>query len=240
VPSASLYTCRYFGREDLPYYYALSDGFTVGDAYHQSTFTQTSPIRMHLFSGSNNNHYNPKGRGSDPDKDWMLMNDAEAHNPGYDWPTMAETLEDSNVSWKVYMEEDNFDDNGFAWFDTFQKAEKGSALYDQGMSRVTTNQLVPSFEADVKAGKLPQVSWLVAPANQSEHARNHPAAGEDLTARFLKVLEENPDVYAKTAFIIDYDEGEFHYGGYHDIRITLLFFCAILEPISVGISVQYG
>ena len=51
------------------------------------------------------------------------------------------------------------------------------------------------------------VSWLVAPANQSEHASNHPAAGEDLTARLLKVLQQNPDVYAKTAFIIDYDEG---------------------------------
>jgi hypothetical protein len=28
---------------------------------------------------------------------------------------MAETLEAKDVSWKVYMEEDNFDDNGFAW-----------------------------------------------------------------------------------------------------------------------------
>jgi len=28
-----------------------------------------------------------------------------------------------------------------------------------------------------------------------------------LTARLLKVLQENPDVYAKTAFIINYDEG---------------------------------
>eukprot|EP00037_Helgoeca_nana_P022910 m.236138 g.236138 ORF g.236138 m.236138 type:complete len:869 (-) comp26171_c0_seq1:163-2769(-) len=201
------YGMGFFQREDLPYYYALSDGFTVGDAYHQSTFTETSPNRMHLFSGSNNNHYDPTGRGSNPKKDWMLMNDGEAHDPGYDWPTIAETLQGSNVSWKVYMEEDNFDDNGFAWFDTFQKAKEGSVLYDQGMTRVPTNQLVPSFEADIKAGKLPQVSWLVAPSNQSEHASNHPAAGEDLTARFLKVLQENPDVYAKTAFIIDYDEG---------------------------------
>ena len=55
---------------------------------------------------------------------------------------MAETLEESGVSWKVYMEEDNFDDNGFAWFDTFQKAKPGSALFDQGMTRVGTNQVV--------------------------------------------------------------------------------------------------
>jgi phospholipase C len=201
------YGMGFFERSDLPYYYALSDGFTVGDAHFQSTFTQTSPNRIHLFSGSNNNYWHAKERGSNTTKEWLLMDDSEAHNPGYDWPTMAETLEESKISWKVYMEEDNFDDNGFAWFDTFQKAQNGSALYEKGMKRVATNQLVKSFENDIKDGKLPSVSWLVAPANQSEHASNHPAAGEDLTARFLRVLQENPSVYAKTAFILNYDEG---------------------------------
>ena len=76
-----------------------------------------------------------------------------------------------------------------------------------GMARVGVNQLASSFEADLKANKLPQVSWIVAPANQSEHASNHPAAGEDLTARLLKALQTNPDVYAKTALILNYDEG---------------------------------
>lgn len=93
------------------------------------------------------------------------------------------------------MEEDNFDDNGFAWFNNFQQAKPGTPLYDKGMYRHPTNQLVSAFEADVSSGKLPQVSWLIAPANQSEHASNHPAAGEDLTARLLKVLQNNPEVY---------------------------------------------
>ena len=41
------------------------------------------------------------------------------------------------------------------------------------------------------------------------HATNHPAAGEDLTARLLAVLADpkNAKVYAKTAFILNYDEG---------------------------------
>ena len=55
------------------------------------------------------------------------------------------------------------------------------------MQRVKTNTLVDSFAKDVETGHLPSVSWLIAPANQSEHATNHPAAGEDLTARFLQV-----------------------------------------------------
>ena len=57
------------------------------------------------------------------------------------------------------------------------------------------------FAADVAAGTLPSVSWLVGPANVSEHANWHPSAGEDLTARILAVLAANPAVYAKTLFL---------------------------------------
>eukprot|EP00750_Incisomonas_marina_P023839 INCI5061.1.p1 GENE.INCI5061.1~~INCI5061.1.p1 ORF type:complete len:955 (+),score=131.17 INCI5061.1:258-2867(+) len=200
------YGMGYFVRDDLPYYYALADGFTIGDAHFQSTFTQTSPNRMHLFSGSNNNLWNAAARGSNSSKLWMMMDNTEP-NPGFDWPTMGETLEAANISWRVYMEEDNFDDNGFAWFANFQAAKPGDVLYDKGMERVATNDLVLEFANDVSSGKLPSVSWIVAPANQSEHATNHPAAGEDLTARLLEVLQSNPDVYAHTAFILNYDEG---------------------------------
>ena len=66
---------------------------------------------------------------------------------------------------------------------------------------------VAEFAADVRADTLPQVSWLVGPANLSEHAAYHPSAGEDLTARLIKALVANPAVYAKTALIFQYDEG---------------------------------
>ena len=54
-----------------------------------------------------------------------------------------------------------------------------------------------------------QVSWIVGPANLSEHAEYHPQDGEDLSARLIKILGEpdNANVYAKTIFILNYDEG---------------------------------
>ena len=66
---------------------------------------------------------------------------------------------------------------------------------------------INEFEKDLSEDNLPQVSWVIAPTSRSEHATNHPAAGEDYTARLLKKLEENPAVYEKTAFILNYDEG---------------------------------
>lgn len=81
----------------------------------------------------------------------------------------------------------------------------GSALYDKGMARV--DDLIAAFDSDMADGTLPQVSWIVGPANVSEHATWWPSAGEDFTARILKVLAQHPDVYGKMAFILDYDEG---------------------------------
>jgi phospholipase C len=264
----------YLERSDLPYYYALADAFTIGDQHFQSTFTQTDPNRVHLFSGANNNLWNKvercKGAVNNatdfmmvlpPFTLWvgiaapsdlplpcgMQMDNGEP-NPGLNWPTFAETLEEAGVSWKVlcpsskgltdyagnydlqlakavysqvYQEEDNFDDNGFAWFKTFQDAQdagKGHPLFDKGLARLSAGALVDAFAADVANDALPQVSWIVAPAALSEHATNHPSAGEDLTARLLAVLADpkNAKVYAKTAFILNYDEG----GQFFDHAIT--------------------
>jgi len=60
---------------------------------------------------------------------------------------MAETLQDQGISWKVYMEEDNFDDNGFAWFDTFQKAKPGSVLYVRTRARAPLPPRPPSLSS---------------------------------------------------------------------------------------------
>jgi phospholipase C len=82
----------YFTRDDLPYYYALSEAVTIGDQYHQSTFTQTNPNRLHLFSGSNGLSVGQK----------PFMDNSEP-NPGHTWTTVGEVLENANISWRVYQ-----------------------------------------------------------------------------------------------------------------------------------------
>jgi len=189
------YGMSYFDRKDLPFYWALADEFTIGDQYFQSVFTETNPNRLHFFTGSN---------GLSIGKKPHLSND---QGTDLDWETVAETLDKANVTWRLYQESDNFDDNGLAWFAKFNNAKPGENLYQRGMYR--SKDVVAEFEADIKAKKLPQVSWIVAPTALSEHASNHPQDGEDLSARLLKVLGDPSyrDVYEKTAFILNYDEG---------------------------------
>ncbi|CAD6509973.1 phosphocholine-specific phospholipase C [Paraburkholderia sabiae] len=189
----------YFDRNDLPFYYALADAFTICDQYYASTFTQTNPNRLHLFSGS-----------SGLSAGFLPVLDNVEPAAGFAWPTVAETLEAAGISWRVYQEADNFDDNALAMFRSFRSASLSSALYRKGMARM--NDVVRAFAADIAAGSLPQVSWIIAPAALSEHASYHPQAGEDLTARLLAALVANPDVWSKTVFLLNYDEQ----GGYFD------------------------
>lgn len=184
----------YFNRTDLPYYYALADEFTIGDQYYQSTFTETDPNRVFFFSGCN---------GKSAGRLEQLNNDIP--EGGLLWKTVAEIFEEQNITWKVYQEFDNFDDNAFAWFRAFQQAKEGEPLYEKGMRRV--EDLVKEFGKDMDENKLPQVSFIVARTNLSEHATNHPAAGEDLTARLVEELKKRPETYKKSAFILNYDEG---------------------------------
>lgn len=188
------YGMSYFERSDLPYYYTLADNFVVGDQYFQSTFTATNPNRLHLFTGSN---------GLSVGK-FAVLDDAESPK-GWSWETMGETLEKAGVSWRVFQERDNFDDNAFAWFSNYIDAPPNSPLYEKGMARV--ENLEQAFRGALVNGTLPQVSWLIAPTAFSEHATNHPSDGEDLSARLLGALRDYPEIYAKTAFILNYDEG---------------------------------
>lgn len=192
----------HFNRSDLPYYHALADTFTFSDNYFHSTFTATNPNRLHLFSGSN---------GLSVGSKHCAVNDV-VPPAGFEWETMAETLNKHNITWKIFQEQDNFDDNAFAWFTTFMKSKPGDPLWDQGMFR--SQNVVEEFAEFVKNDSLPSVSIIVGPQPLSEHAEAHPQDGEDLTARILQVLGDpaNVKVFAKTAFILNYDEN----GGWFD------------------------
>jgi phospholipase C len=79
-------------------------------------------------------------------------------------------------------------------------------------TRSDGEQLVEAFRADIAAGTLPQVSWIVTAQALSEHPRATPTDGENVCAKLIEALTDHPEVFAKTVFIINYDEA----GGLYD------------------------
>src|SRR5580704_18420361 len=45
-------TMGYYNRDDLPFYYALADAFTICDQNFCSSLTATTPNRLHLWTGT--------------------------------------------------------------------------------------------------------------------------------------------------------------------------------------------
>ncbi|MDZ4778984.1 MAG: phospholipase C, phosphocholine-specific [Planctomycetia bacterium] len=76
---------------------------------------------------------------------------------------------------------------------------------------VPKGDVLHQFRQDVNNGKLPTVSWLVAP----EAFSDHPGSawyGAWYIAEALNILTENPEVWKKTVFLLTYDEND----GYFD------------------------
>lgn len=216
-------TMGHFRREDIPFYHALADAFTIGDGYHASIHGPTNPNRMFLFTGTSGLSVGDAGKqavGNADDANWTgdAARDA-ADFAAAGWTTYAERLHRSGIGWRLYQEFDNFGDNSLAYFKNFRGLAPSDPLYQRARTIVpgstadnakesTAQHLVDAFAADVAGGTLPQVSWIVAPAKYSEHPEAPPAFGESLTSRILDALTANPEVWAKTALIINYDEND--------------------------------
>ncbi|MGH3417231.1 MAG: alkaline phosphatase family protein, partial [Actinocrinis sp.] len=105
----------------------------------------------------------------------------------------------------------NYGDNSLLYFDQYRDAAPGDPLYDR--ARVGTNakggqDFFENLTADVKSGALPQVSWVVAPEAFTEHP-NWPANyGAWYASKVLDALTSDPEVWAKTALFITYDEND--------------------------------
>lgn len=116
-------TMGYYMRDDIPWHYALADAFTVCDNYHCSVMGPTNPNRLYLMTGM----IDPTGQNGGPVVD-------NSETPPYTWTTYPERLQAAGISWQVYQEIDNYDDNALAWFKQYQQASKGSPLYQRGLA----------------------------------------------------------------------------------------------------------
>ena len=196
VQAKGPFTMGYFTQADIPFQWALAQAFTICDHYHCSVLGPTNPNRLYMWTGMTD----PAGTAGGP-----VTDDTPAYNNvTLSWTTYPERLQRAGLSWQVYQEEDNYDDNALAWFRQFARAPSSSPLWQCGMRKRPAG----AFEADARQGRLPQVSWLVAPTAQSEHPDYFPAAGAEYIAGKLDAIASNGELWRKTLFILTYDEND--------------------------------
>jgi phospholipase C len=219
-------TMGYFTRNDLPFNYALADAFTICDGYHQSILGPTSPNRMYLWTGTSHGWTtNP------PDYTVEFTNVT----------TYPELLLKAGISWQVYTNHEvgdgsgndgwvgDYGDNPLWFYQQYQTSEKatttaGQRLAVQGavqpwqpnagtaLGPNHVNHVLAQFISDCAAGTIPQVSWIVAPYEYSEHPAASPSYGAHYVRTVLESLMSNQALWETTALFITYDEHD----GYFD------------------------
>jgi phospholipase C len=188
------YVMGYYKRADIPFQFALAEAFTICDASYCSVLGPTWPNRMCWMTGT----IDPDGENGGP-----IINNKQP-SEGYRWTTYAERLEQAGVSWKVYQQSDNYGTNVLEYFKNFKDADSNSPLHTKGMLRGPEGQ----FESDAMNDRLPTVSWIMPTSYQSEHPEYMPADGAAFVASKIDAIAANPEVWAKTAFILTYDEND--------------------------------
>ena len=231
----------YFQEAELPFQFALTNAFTVCDAYHCAMHTGTHANRSFHWTGTNG-----------PSDNVAYVNNVNAWSStgpstaGYEWKTYAERLQDANVSWMVYQNiPNNYGCNPLMGFKNFRKANEASSkpvstALPQGASPAyapgddvgnplykgiantlpvadqaafDAGAILDAFRADVKAGRLPKVSWVIPPDVYSEHpGPSSPVQGAWYVQQVLDALTAVPEVWSKTVLIVNFDEND----GYFD------------------------
>jgi len=217
-------TMGYFTRQDLPFYYAVADAFTLCDAYHCSILGPTHPNRLMAHSGT----IDPSGTHGGPITD---TNSNPKYRWSCTWPTVHEVLEDAGISWKVYNPSNadlppkyaplaalptwnpalyspsnplsqDITDNVLWYFKNFESVL--SPLHQKAFAPTFPGD----FARDIMSGRLPSVSWLMPPQGYDEHPSSSPVGGMYFTSLVLGALAANPAVWSKTVLFLMYDEND--------------------------------
>lgn len=137
-------TLGYHNRQDIPFYYALADAFTVCDQHFCSSLTGTGPNRLFHWTGTIRAEQTENSRA-------LVWND-DADFEDLKWTTFPERLEDHGISWKCYQNEVGID----------------TGLSDQEsewLSNFTDNELEYFAQYNIKFYKK-HVDWLQKQAGE--------------------------------------------------------------------------
>lgn len=108
-------TMGHYTREDLPFYYALADAFTVCDQNYCSVMTSTTPNRSCFWTGTIRDQQRVDSK--------VYMRNNEIERGGMTWKTYPERLQEAGISWRLYQNElthaAGLDEEQSAWLSNF-------------------------------------------------------------------------------------------------------------------------
>ena len=227
IPAKTEQTMGYFTRNDLPFNYALADAFTICDGYHQSILGPTSPNRMYFWTGTSHGWtYQPAGLhrrvhqrhhlpGAAAEGGHLL---AGVHQPRGGRRRAGTTAGSATTATTRCGSTSSTRPRGRrprrrgSSSPCRARCSPGSRTRARRSARTTSTTCSPSSSPTAPRATIPQVSWIVAPYEYSEHPSASPSYGAHYVRTVLEALMGNQALWETTALFITYDEHD----GYFD------------------------
>ena len=177
-PDNGVLTMGYYTRQDLPFWYALADAFTICDNYHCSVFGPTHPNRLYAWSGT----LDPAGERRRPSA--RHQQQAERHRKRH----VALHARGARVQGRVV---EGVQPARRRTTSRRARCPSPSATTSCCTSS-TTSRTRPhrctrrpsgppsraDFHRDIAKDELPSVLWVIPPVGYDEHPPSPPAAGQ--------------------------------------------------------------
>jgi phospholipase C len=197
---------------DIPNYFAYAHNFTLADHMFSSLHGPSFPNHLYTVAAQSGGAIglpNASEWGCDAPSGTtvtILNPDGSMGQdfPCFDFQTLADRLEAAGISWRYYAPSPG--QSGYIWsaFDAIRHIRETN-LWSEHVVSYT------QFVADAQNGQLPAVSWLVQPANVSEHPPNSTCEGENWTVAQVNAVMQGPD-WPSTAIFLTWDD----FGGFYD------------------------
>jgi phospholipase C len=228
----------YHDRDTLPNYWAYADRFVLADHFFTSMYGPTLPEHLYTVAAQANyivdnksttdhegnycddtteyaTRFNPPAARANEERILELERNITSNGSNtydlaeywgsirlcFDIEVLPDQLEEAGISWKYYANEN-------AWMNALQM------IRHVRRGRMWRKVQPPeNFVPDVRAGEMPQVSWIVPSESYNEHPGGGKSvcAGENWTVHQVNAIM-NSEYWESTAIVIVWDD----FGGFYD------------------------
>jgi phospholipase C len=205
-----------FRRSDIPVYWKYAQKFTLDDRFFSTVAGPSFPNHLITVAGTASGtianpidaKYNSWGCDAGSQAVVRALNPT-THASGFVKPcfnmvTLPDRLQAAGISWKYYAP--TVYNSGYVWSALdYIRHIRYSPLWHSNV--VSDQRFVPA----AKAGKLPQVSWLVTSWDKSEHPPWSMCVGEQWSQKVISAVMHGPD-WRSSVIILTWDD----FGGFFD------------------------
>jgi phospholipase C len=219
---AGTYAYAYLQRKQVAPYWTMASRYALADHMFPTMFGPSFTAHIDLIASTTNLSEDEAEVDGPTGQPWgcdaprgtttLLLNPQRVESGGGPFPcftqynTMADTLDDANVSWKYYAPNVKYA-LGRLWspFAAIRKVRYGPDWKRNVISPQTT------VLSDAAHGRLAQVSWVIPDAADSDHAGSQSDKGPSWVAGVVNAIGES-QYWSTTAIVVLWDD----WGGWYD------------------------